>query len=104
MYQSVQHLQTLPYMTGCPRLALAVMTFLSTPEMLRMTTLAQTITLTKLIPINGRRKRQTLNSTMDEYIDLTLYVSIEGAEETNSFVLQTTTGDTSIPGNQNKCS
>ena len=30
--------------------------------------------------------------------------SIEGTEETNSFVLQTTTGDTSIPGNQNKCS
>ena len=53
---------------------------------------------------NGRGKRQTLNSTMDEYFDLTLYVSIEGAEETNSFVLQTTTGDTSIPGNQNKCS
>ena len=53
---------------------------------------------------NGRRKRQTLNSTMDEYVDLTLYVSIEGTEETNSFLLQTTTGDTSTPGNQNKCS
>ena len=53
---------------------------------------------------NGRGKRQTLNSTMDEYVDLTLYVSIEGTEETNSFVLQTKTGDTSIPGNQNKCS
>ena len=49
---------------------------------------------------NGRRKRQTLNSTMDEYVDLTLHVSIEGTEETNSFVLQTTTGDTSIPGKQ----
>lgn len=49
---------------------------------------------------NGRRKRQALNSTMDEYVDLTLYVSIEGVEETNSFVFQTTTGDTSIPGNQ----
>ena len=50
---------------------------------------------------NGRRKRQALNSTMDEYVDLTLYVSIEGVEETNSFVFQTTTGDTSTPGNQN---
>ena len=49
---------------------------------------------------NVRRKRQTLNSTMDEYVDLTIYVSIEGAEETNSFVFQTTTGDTSIPGKQ----
>ena len=49
---------------------------------------------------NGRRKRQALNSTMDEYVDLTLYVSIEGVEETNSFVFQTTTGDTSTPGNQ----
>ena len=49
---------------------------------------------------NGRRKRQTLNSTMDEYVNLTLYVSIEGAEETNSFVLQTTTGNTSTPGKQ----
>ena len=53
---------------------------------------------------NGRRKRQALNSTMDEYVDLTLYVSIEGVEETNSFVFQTTTGDTSTPGNQNECS
>ena len=53
----------------------------------------------------GRRKRQALNSTMDEYVDLTLYVSIEGVEETNSFVFQTTTGDTSTPGNHaNKCS
>ena len=42
------------------------------------------------------------DSTMDEYADLTLYVSIEGVEETNSFVFQTTTGDTSIPGNQKK--
>ena len=49
---------------------------------------------------NGRRKRQTLNSTMDEYVDLTLYVSIEGTEETNSFVLQTTTGNTSTPSEQ----
>ena len=49
---------------------------------------------------NGRRKRQTLNSTMDDYVDLTLYVSIEGVEETNSFVLQTTTGNTSTPSEQ----
>ena len=48
----------------------------------------------------GRRKRQTLNSTMDKYVDLTLYVSIEGAEETNSFVFQTTTGNISTPSKQ----
>ena len=43
--------------------------------------------------------RLALNSTMDQYADFTLYVLIEGAEESNSFVFRTTPGDTSIPGN-----
>ena len=43
--------------------------------------------------------RLALNSTMDQYADSTLYVLIEGAEESNSFVFRTTPGDTSIPGN-----
>ena len=34
----------------------------------------------------GRCKSQALSSTMDEYVDLTLYVSIEGVEETNSLI------------------
>ena len=48
---------------------------------------------------NCRRKRLALNSTMNQYADSTLYVLIEGAEEDNSFVFRTTTGDTSTPGN-----
>ena len=46
----------------------------------------------------GRRKRQVFNSTAVESTNLTLYVSIEGVEERNSFIIQTTTGDTSTPG------
>ena len=45
------------------------------------------------------RKHLALNSTMDQYADSTLYVLIEGAEESNSFVFRTTPGDTSTPGN-----
>ena len=45
------------------------------------------------------RKRLALNSTTDQYANSTLYVLIEGAEESNSFVFRTTPGDTSIPGN-----
>ena len=47
MHQSVKHLQTLLYMTGCLRLVLAVTTFLLIPEMLEMTTVAQMTTLTE---------------------------------------------------------
>ena len=46
----------------------------------------------------GRRKRQVFNSTASESANLTLYISIEGVEERNTFILQTTTGDTSTPG------
>ena len=45
----------------------------------------------------GRRKRQVFNSTASESANLTLYISIEGVEERNTFILQTTTGDTSTP-------
>jgi len=46
----------------------------------------------------GRRKRQMFSSTASESANITLYVSIEGVEERNTFILQTTTGDTSTPG------
>jgi len=46
----------------------------------------------------SRRKRQVFNSTASESANLTLYISIEGVEERNTFILQTTTGDTSTPG------
>ena len=41
----------------------------------------------------GRRKRQVFNSTASESANLTLYISIEGVEERNTFILQTTTGE-----------
>jgi len=44
----------------------------------------------------GRRKRQVFNSTASE--SDTLYISIEGVQQRNTFILQTTTGDTSTPG------
>ena len=44
----------------------------------------------------GRRKRQVFNSTASETD--TLYISIEGVQQRNTFILQTTTGDTSTPG------
>ena len=44
-------------------------------------------------------RKRLANSTMDQYADSTLYVLIEGAEESNSFVFRTTPGDTSTPGN-----
>ena len=43
----------------------------------------------------GRRKRQM---SALESANLTLYVSIEGVEERNTFILHTTAGDTSTPG------
>ena len=42
-------------------------------------------------------RKRLANSTMDQYADSTLYVLIEGAEESNSFVFRTTPGDTSTP-------
>jgi len=46
----------------------------------------------------GRRKRQVFNSTASESANITLYISIEGVEERNTFILQTTTGDITTPG------